>query len=170
MAAAAEPAKDDAAPEKKKKSKLPLILGVALAILGGGGGFMAVQMGLIGGGTDTAAEDAHATEETVELTAIAPVAYVAIDPLMVNLPAGSGRDFLRFSAQLEVTPEAQHEVEAIKPRIVDVMNGYLRAVAPADFEDPAVLDRLRSQLLRRIQVVTGEGRVRDLLVQEFVLN
>jgi flagellar FliL protein len=30
--------------------------------------------------------------------------------------------------------------------------------------------RLRAQMLRRIQVVTGEGRVRDLLITEFVLN
>jgi len=30
--------------------------------------------------------------------------------------------------------------------------------------------RLRSQMLRRVQVVTGEGRVRDLLIMEFVLN
>jgi flagellar FliL protein len=29
---------------------------------------------------------------------------------------------------------------------------------------------MRAQLLRRIQIVTGEGRVRDLLVTEFVLN
>jgi len=30
--------------------------------------------------------------------------------------------------------------------------------------------RIRAHLLRRIQIVTGEGRVRDLLVTEFVLN
>ena len=39
-----------------------------------------------------------------------------------------------------------------------------------DIEDPAALARLRAQMLRRIQVVTGEGQVRDLLITEFVLN
>jgi flagellar protein FliL len=164
--AAAAPA--EGAEPPKKRSKLPLLLGLVLALAGGGGGFMAVQMGLIGGQAD----DSHGEEEMAlaELPPIAPVAYVAIDPLTVNLPRDSGRQFLRFVAQVEVVPDAASEVEQLRPRIVDVMNGYLRAVEPADFEDPAVLNHLRSQLLRRIQVVTGEGRVRDLLIQEFILN
>ena len=44
------------------------------------------------------------------------------------------------------------------------------SVALAELEDPAALVRLRAQILRRLQIVTGEGRVRDLLVTEFVLN
>jgi flagellar FliL protein len=51
-----------------------------------------------------------------------------------------------------------------------VLNGYLRAVDAADLEDPAALVRVRAQMLRRVQLVTGEGRVRDLLVTEFLLN
>ncbi len=39
-----------------------------------------------------------------------------------------------------------------------------------DLENPAAIQRLRAQMLRRVQVVTGEGRVRDLLVTEFILN
>ncbi|MBC7156526.1 MAG: flagellar basal body protein FliL, partial [Rhodobacteraceae bacterium] len=35
---------------------------------------------------------------------------------------------------------------------------------------PAALVRLRAQMLRRVQVVAGAGRVRDLLVNEFVVN
>jgi flagellar FliL protein len=50
------------------------------------------------------------------------------------------------------------------------MNGYLRAIDPAELDEPATLLRIRAQLLRRIQLVTGDGRVRDLLVTEFVLN
>lgn len=168
MAAPATLPADAVTPASRKKSKIPLILGFILALAGGGGGFMAVQMGLIGGASDAAAAG-HATDESL-LPPVAPVAYVMIEPLIVNLPLRSGRSLLRFGAQLEVVPEYQAEVEALKPRIIDVMNGYLRAVEPADFEDPAVLIRLRAQLLRRIQVVAGEGRVRDLLVQEFVLN
>ena len=49
------------------------------------------------------------------------------------------------------------------PRVLDVLNTYLRAVEVRDLEEPASLARLRAQMLRRIQVVTGEGRVRDLL-------
>lgn len=166
MTAAADPAE---AEEPKKKSKLPLILGIVLALVGGGGGFMAVSMGLLGGGD---AADEHAAEVTdlEEMPPLAPASFVALDPLIVNMPNQSGRQFLRFTAQLEVAPEHAEEVEAVKPRIVDVLNGYLRAVEISDLEDPTALMRLRAQMLRRVQVVTGEGRVRDLLIMEFVLN
>ena len=47
---------------------------------------------------------------------------------------------------------------------------YLRAIDTASIEDPHAMARLRAQMLRRIQIVVGEGRVRDLLITEFVLN
>lgn len=154
----------------KKKSKLPLILGVVMLLAGGGGGFLVVQMGLIGGAAEEQSGDHGETEEEPQVEALGPVAFVPLEPLVVSLPAGQNARHLRFTAQLEVTPGYEAEVEGLKPRIVDVLNGYLRAVDSSDFEDPLVLPRLRSQMLRRIQVVTGEGRVRDLLIMEFVLN
>lgn len=149
----------------KKSSKMPLILGVVFAILGGGGGFMAVQMGLVGGSS----EDVH--EEVVEVAEeIAPLAFVPLDTLVVNLPANASARHLLFTAQLEVVPEYAAEVTELTPRIVDVLNGYLRAVEIAELEDPTSLLRLRAQMLRRVQVVVGDGRVKDLLIMEFVLN
>ena len=61
-------------------------------------------------------------------------------------------------------------MESLKPRAVDVLNTYLRAVDPADVDDPAAMLRMRAQMLRRIQVVMGEGKVRDLLVAEFIVH
>ncbi len=151
----------------KKSSKLPMILGLVLALLGGGGGFMAVKMGLIGGSHP--AEEAHATDEH-PVESLPPVAFVPLDPLIISLPGADSSTHLRFTAQLEVQPEYAAEVEAIKPRVVDVLNGYLRAVQTRDLEDPTALVRLRSQMLRRVQVVTGAGRVNDLLIMEFVLD
>jgi len=75
-----------------------------------------------------------------------------------------------FTAQLEVDPTYTQEVTDLIPRIVDVLNGYLRAVDLSELEDPTSLIRLRAQMLRRVQVVVGEGRVRDILIMEFVLN
>jgi len=69
-----------------------------------------------------------------------------------------------------VPPDYAAEVEAIRPRIVDVLNGYLRAIDIATLEDPVTLTRLRAQMLRRIQVIAGPGRVKDLLIMEFVLS
>jgi len=151
----------------KKKSKLPLILGLVLAIAGAGGGFMVVDMGMLGGG----AEEAHAEDEThVEVDPLAPAAFVPLERIVVNLASDGNARVLRFLAQLDVAPEYQSEVEAISPRIIDVLNGYLRAIEPADIEAPSALNRMRAQMLRRVQVVAGEGRVKDLLIMEFVVN
>ena len=151
----------------KKRSKLPLLLGVVLALAGGGGGFFAVQAGLVGGaGADDKPEEPSAYAESK----VPAVAFVALDPVVISLPSSGGRDHLRFSAQLEVTPGKEAEVTAIKPRIIDVLNGYLRAVDLAELEDPAALMRLRAQMLRRVQVVAGPDRIKDLLIMEFVLS
>lgn len=160
MTAVADP--EDVAPVKK--SKFPLIVGLVLAIAGGGGGFFAVKIGMIGGSGERGLVE-RAPVETGEA-----VAFVSLDPLVISLPGQSARVHLRFAAQLEVAPEYVAEVEAVKPRIIDVLNGYLRAVEVSELEDPTALMRLRAQMLRRVQIVTGEGRVRDLLIMEFVLN
>ncbi|MEM7791980.1 MAG: flagellar basal body-associated FliL family protein, partial [Verrucomicrobiota bacterium] len=77
---------------------------------------------------------------------------------------------LRFRAQLEIREENREDVEKLLPRIIDVLNSYLRAIDVEDIEGTASLVRLRSQMLRRVQVVAGIDRVQDLLVMEFVVN
>jgi flagellar FliL protein len=108
--------------------------------------------------------------EAADVEALPDIAFVPIDQMVLSLGAAAEGRYLRFTAQLEVPSVHAGDVTLLKPRILDVLNGYLRAVDPAELEDPAALVRLRAQMLRRIQIVTGEGRVRDLLVTEFVLN
>jgi flagellar FliL protein len=152
----------DAAP--KKKSKLPLIIGLVLFLVLGGGGFYAVYSGLILAPSSGAQ---HAEAEHSDAPAIA---FVPIEPVTISLGKAAENHHLRFTAQLEVAKDKAEEVTGLVPRILDVLNGYLRALDVAELEDPDALVRLRSQMLRRIQIVTGEGRVRDLLVTEFVLE
>jgi len=166
MTAEADP--EEEAP--KKASKLPLILGVVLALVGGGGGFFAVSSGMIGGSGGEPEEEVVEEENPEDAEQNVKVAFIPLDPMLVSLPRSGARSVLRFSAQLEVLPEHQDEITAITPRIIDVLNGYLRAVSIEELADPTILARLRSQMLRRIQTVTGEGKVRDLLIMEFVVN
>ncbi|WP_172297618.1 flagellar basal body-associated protein FliL [Pseudoruegeria sp. HB172150] len=159
----------------KKKSKLPMLIGTVLALVLGGGGFFAVYSGMILGPEDAqdAAADAHGdphAEAMEDALPLPQVAFVPIDPLVINLGTGASSRHLRFRAQLEVTPQYQQDVTDVLPRVQDVLNSYLRAVSIDDLEDPTALIRLRAQMLRRIKIVTGEGRVRDLLIMEFVLN
>lgn len=148
----------------KKASKLPLILGLVLALVGAGGGFFAVQSGLL-----FKTEVAEEEPESIEISA-PEVSFVPLDPMIISLPGDAGRGHLRFVAQLEVVPGFETDIETIKPRITDVLNEYLRAVEVAELEEPTAMWRLRSQMLRRIQVVAGDERVKDLLIMEFVLS
>ena len=165
----------------KKPSKLPLIIGVLLAITGGGGGFYAVYSGLLFGGDshseatdqpghEDAGHDTPSQHQMIEPAHLGDFAFVPIEPMVISLAPGSGSRHLRFRAQLEVPAEKEREVTSLMPRVIDVLNSYLRAVEPRDFSDPTILSRLRSQMLRRVQIVAGSDAVHDLLIMEFVLN
>ncbi len=155
--------------EKPKGSKLPLVLGVILALVGGGGSFYAVSSGLLFGSDETDPHVEQMAEDEIEME-LPEIAFVALDPMLISLGPNSRNRHLKFRAQLEVPPKYQSDVSALTPRIVDVLNSYLRAVETSDLEDPTILLRLRSQMLRRIQLVAGPGRISDLLIMEFVLS
>lgn len=152
----------DAAEETpKKRSVVPILIGAVLAVVLGGGGYFAVNSGMI-----LASKPAEPEEK-----ATGPdVTFVPIDPLVVSLGGVTAGRHLRFQAQLEVPGDAVRDVTDLMPRVTDVLNGYLRAVDMAMLEQPAALIQLRAQMLRRVRMVVGEDKVRDLLVMEFVLN
>lgn len=153
--------------EVKKPSKLPLIIGLVLAVIGGGGGFFAVSSGLILPPPDSATA---AEPQAVGPEAVPDITFVDIQPMTISLNPAANNQHLIFRAKLEVPTQFEADVTLLLPRVVDVLNGYLRALEIGDLESPAALTRLRAQMLRRIQVVTGQGRVNDLLIMEFVLN
>lgn len=157
----------DAAPmmdEVRKRSWRPVLAGGVSAVLLGVAGFYVTWSGLVLGG---AGAEPSGTEVPTPLTG---VAFVPLETMIISLGPTAGSRHLRFSAQIEAVAEAAADVELLRPRIADVLNSYLRAVETAEIEDPKALAKLRAQMLRRIQIVTGEGRVRDLLITEFVLN
>lgn len=159
---------DDAPPvDAPRKGRKGLIFGLVGGLVLGGAGFYAIYSGLLdpfGGGQQSAGSHATGTSDLTN------VAFLPMEPIMVSLPPGSSARYLRFTGQIETDPASAVEVEQLMPRILDVLNTYLRAVEVTDLEQPAAISRLRAQMLRRVQVVTGEGRVRDLLITEFVLN
>lgn len=182
-------------PEEKpaKSGKKPLILALVLALVGGGGGYYAASSGLIpfgknsgnddemhgesgGGDHKVSSGDSHSEADSATdmhgngRMASGDFAFVEVDPITISLSASQAVQHLRFRAQLEVNEDYEREVTAILPRVTDVMNSYLRALELDDLTGPLALARLRAQMLRRVQVVAGKGRVRDLLIMEFVLN
>lgn len=145
---------------------MPFFLGLFLALIGGGGGFFATWSGMILAPSVQAPDGGGA--KTVE--GLANIAFVEVEPLTVAIKDAPEKTHLHFRAQLEVPAAHKPDVELLLPRVMDVLNGYLRALQTSDIENPSALARLRAQMLRRVQIVTGQGRVNDLLIMEFVIN
>mmetsp|Transcript_23226 Transcript_23226/g.39942 ORF Transcript_23226/g.39942 Transcript_23226/m.39942 type:complete len:163 (+) Transcript_23226:746-1234(+) len=156
----------DPAEITQKPSRLPLILGLVAALVGGGGGFFVAYSGLI------LNPESHkdVAKTSMDPGALPDVAFVPVDPMVVSLSSSASNRHLRFRAQLEVPSQHAADVELLMPRVIDVLNGYLRALEVRDIENAAALTRLRAQMLRRVQIVAGPGRINDLLIMEFVLN
>ena len=165
-------AQDDSAP--RKASKLPLILGLVLALVGAGGGFALVWTGLLGGsGADGHAEaaDDHGAHDPHEADAAeGSIAFVEVPPVVVAIGAPSSGRHLRFAATLEVPAADAAEVTHLLPRVSDALNSFLQAVTAEDMADRDSLLRLRVQMLHRVRLVIGPDRINDLLVSEFVMN
>lgn len=185
MAEAEETVEATSEEAPKKKSKMGMLIGLVLALVLGGGGFYAVYSGMLfgsssetasgghgatteSGGHETAGGHAAATEHGAN-GGTTTAGFVSLEPLVVSL-GGSNNQHLRFRGELEVEEGMEEEVSHLVPRVMDVLNSYLRAVSISDLEDPTTLVTLRAQMLRRIQLVVGAGKVHDLLIMEFVLS
>ncbi len=162
--AVAEPTEEPA-----KGGKGPLLIGLVLALVGAGGGFFAVSSGFLPLGSKAETHEVH-SDHVEDVTLTDDIEFIEVPSMVISFTSGGRRQLLRFAAELEVSKAYKQDVEILLPRIVDVLNGYLRALEVSDIDDPMALTRLRAQMLRRIQIVTGRDMVRDLLVMEFVLN
>jgi len=162
-------AQDAPAEDEPKKGGKGMLLGIVGAVALGGGGFFAAYSGMLPIGGEPAAEEEKEPMPQA-LAAQMPVEFVPLDNLVISLGREARATHLQFGAQLEVVPGSAEEVTNLMPRILDVLNTFLRAVDEKELESPTAMLRLRAQMLRRVQIVTGEGKVKDLLVTEFVLN
>lgn len=174
---AEEPEVDEASADKPKKKSKAMLFGLIGALLLGGGAFFGVYSGMIplpGGGGEADADAGHGAQAGADHGydggPIQPAAYVPVQPMVISLGPQARSKHLRMTVQIEVVPEAEQQVTSLLPRVTDVLNTFLRAVDERDFEVPRAMMRLRAQMLRRVQLVTPEGAVRDILIQEFVLN
>lgn len=153
----------DGAKAPNKMSIKYILTSVALMLMLACAGFYATFSGVIPGISSKG-------ESVPRPDALPAIGFVELDPILISLGPESRSRHFRFSGTLEVPAEYQAEVEMLKPRIVDVLNSYLRAVEVTQIEERGALIVMRAQMLRRIQMVAGDGRVLNLLVIEFLLS
>ncbi len=165
---------ENAEPAKGKGGKKLLLLAVVAALAGGGGAFYGVYSGALPlpflGGAERGGAGSHGAGGGTAHPAEPAAAFVPLEPLIISLGPTAKARHLKVTLTLEVMPDGEKPVEAALPRVRDVLNEFLRAVDEREFELPRAMARLRAQMLRRVLLVTPEGAVRDLLIQEFVLK
>jgi flagellar protein FliL len=105
----------------------------------------------------------------------AEVSYLEIKELLVNLTKSFKKSrnipFLRLSLKLELpNEEASKKAEALRPRIIDSFQVYLRQLRTEDLEGGAGIQRLREELLKRANDVLRPIKVSNILFEQMLVQ
>lgn len=146
-----------------RKLVLFVVLPLLLLIGGGAAAYLSGALdSLLGQG-----EPVEAVEERP-----GPSHFYEMPELLVNLSnEGSRASYLKLSISLELEGEAAvARVEAIRPRIVDSFQVYLRELRIEDLQGSAGMQRLREELLTRVNLATHPMVVRDVLFRQMLVQ
>ena len=173
---------------KSVGGKKTLLIIIAVVLLLGGVGAGLFFSGIIGGGGDSAEEEmmeeaaddhgddhggGHAEPKLgPDGQPLGGPAYFELPEFLVNLNTGGQRtSFLKMKVTLELMgPEALPRVQAHKPRIVDAFNTYLRELRTSDLSGSAGLERLRQELMTRVNKVIAPDEVKYILFDEVIVQ
>lgn len=139
-----------------------VIIGVAIGTLAAIGGGFAFGSFVKGGSapTDEAAAPAKAPPQKAgEIKALAPI--------VTNLREPSNL-YVRLEASVMLAPDTP-DGGAIAAKIADDLAGYLRTVAISELDGPTGFQFLKEDLKKRA-IQLGGGKVRDLLLQSFIVQ
>ena len=169
---------------KKGKKKLIVIVLVLLLLAGGGAGlfFSGIIDGLLGKGRKE-------TEQTTDATAkkgtekgkegkegaaaeTSAVVYYNLPDVMANLNPGSPTpSFIKTSITLEApSKEVADKLQAIQPKIQDIVITYVRELRPSDLKGSAGVYRLRDELMLRINKALAPDKITNVLFKELLIQ
>jgi flagellar FliL protein len=147
------------------RKKLILIAAAAFLVLGAGGGGAAFYF-MHGKKAEEGDKQAGAQDQKDK-----PV-FFPLGDLLVNL-AGEGKhpNFLKVKVTLQLADEKDIPLmDALRPRIIDNFQVYLRELRIEDLRGSAGMYRLREELLLRVTEAAQPVRVRDVLFQEMLVQ
>ncbi len=196
MSEATDAAKEEGGEEEKQgggSRKFLILAGLGLLLLLGGGGAAAYFLGFFGGAAHAEAEDAAADEarstshegETAvpgeheggaagegEAASEPAVVFVELPDVLVNLKStGRRMRYLKLKVALEVTDEAVAErIRALTPRVMDSLQLYLRALSVEDLRGAVGMERLKEELLARVNRAVRPDRAEDVLFKEILVQ
>lgn len=184
--------------EKKKGSKLPLILGLVVLLAGGGGAAWWFGLLPFGHKADDAEQAEGAPAEGAKAAAgehaKAPAAEHGkpaekskagghgaaaagaggmrpLDPFLANLADETSSRYLKMSLQVEfVDAEPPAAFDARLPQIRDVILTLVTSKTFADIRTPEGKERLREDVIDRINHVLAQDAVKSVYFTEFIVQ
>lgn len=174
--------------KKLDKKMIIIIIAAAAVVLLGGIAAALVFTGVLGGKKpeagkemadghgDAAKEEGHGDakgegKEGDKKGEHGPIFY-DMGEVVVNLQTDGKRQvFLKLVMQLELEAEEDKAtIEKIKPRIIDNFQTYLRELRLDDLRGSAGLYRLREELLFRVTEAAQPVKVKDVLIQQMLVQ
>ena len=148
-----------------KKLVLFILLPLVLVLGGATGAYVA-------GALDPLLGTAEDQGEAAAQGKAAPAVFYDLPEMLVNLNGGGRKtSYLKISVSLELEDAGTLEyVDQVLPRIVDHFQVYLRELRIEDLNGSAGLQRLREELLLRVNAATQPAVVKDVLFKEMLIQ
>lgn len=186
----------DDAPAKKKLPMLFIIIGavVLLLLVGGGAAFFLMQPKPAAEGEHGAEKAAEhgkkeekkgghgekkegaegAVDPSAGVIAEGPdgVTFYTLPDMVVNIQSPDGKPtFLQLKLTLEMhDPELATTLQAEAPRMQDMFQGFLRELRPEDLAGSAGSYQLRTEILRRVNLIAAPGKVDAVLIEKMLVQ
>ena len=147
------------------KKRLILIVGALVLLLAlGGGGFFAYR-------TFFAAPEPVEQPEEPPAPKVTMGPVYPLDPFLVNLADPGRPRFLKVVIQLELSDEqVSAELDTLRPKVRDALLTLLSSKTSADLVTVADKERLRNELLHRLNAFLSTGKVVEVYFTEFVVQ
>ena len=149
-----------------KKLVLFIILPILLLVGGAAGAYFAGLLDPLMGAMEPEAEEVEV--EPVDTRAV----FFDLPQMLVNLNTGGRKNnYLKISISLELAKETDRaELTNLLPRVVDNFQVYLRELRVEDLRGSAGVQRLREELLMRVNAAVHPIVVRDVLFKEMLVQ
>lgn len=148
---------------KKKKKSVKLILFLIIALIFGGGAGAASYFGMI-------KIPFMGETEKEKLPDISETVFYPLPQIIVALGENAKAKHLRAKFTIETDQQYLERIKNLEPRLMDILNTYLRVVEEKELLNPERFQNLQAQMLRRARLVSGEAAVKNILVQEFLIQ
>ncbi len=153
--------------DKPKGPKGPKALIALVAINLGATGFTAFKVMTAPHAEAAPAEPHHQEPLTKEV--VGPV--IALEPFVVNLDEPGQARYLKLTLQLElISPESENTINKNKQLIRDSILSYVSGLKHADTLGSAAKEKLRTDIMTRLESIVGPNQVRRMFFQEFVVQ